>query len=95
MSEGPEKRMSGGFTLIELLVVIAIISILAGLLLPALASAREAARNVACLNNIRQMSIPLIMYTTENRDHYPLLPVGTSLHHSALAAGIWTPEAGD
>ncbi|MGB9602338.1 MAG: DUF1559 domain-containing protein [Limisphaerales bacterium] len=68
------NRGTSGFTLIELLVVIAIIAILAALLLPALAKAKEQARATTCKSNMRQISLGILMYADENRDLMPWPP---------------------
>src|SRR5690242_5255881 len=70
MRNSPSHK-TAGFTLIELLVVIAIIAILAAMLLPALASAKERARRVTCVNHMHQMGAAITMYGNDFNDKVP------------------------
>ncbi len=90
------ESRSRGFTLIELLVVIAIIGVLIGLLLPAVQAAREAARRIQCVNNLKQIGIALANYESSNRIFPPgsiqygagaLMDCGyqTQRHHTMFA----------
>src|SRR5215210_7426659 len=73
------RKSSSGFTLIELLVVIAIIAILAAILFPVFAQAREKARSAGCLSNGKQMALALTMYAQDYDERLPR---------------VWTPKGG-
>src|SRR5689334_19315138 len=71
MRAGTGRKQRVGFTLIELLVVIAIIAILASLLLPALAKAKDAAKRITCTNDEKQLGLSSMMWVDENNDKFP------------------------
>lgn len=88
-------RRQRGFTLIELLVVIAIIAILAAILFPVFAQAREKARSLACLSNMRQLGTGFSMYTQDYDECLVPLAIQTPSPTPAVVAGganTWWPD---
>jgi len=79
-----ERRGSEGFTLVELLVVIAIISLLVGLLLPAVSASRGAAQRTQCMNNLRQVGLGMLSYHAANSNY----PTGSTLVPRNGQAGL-------
>src|ERR1700759_5194353 len=87
---GHHVMIRKGFTLIELLVVIAIIAILAAILFPVFAQAKEAAKKTTCLSNMKQLTLGVLMYQGDSDDalpmaNYPNPPAGYTGPYTAFA----------
>lgn len=88
-AHGSTARQRRGFTLIELLVVIAIIAILAAILFPVFARARQKAHEVRCLSNIKQLGLAFLMYAGDHKDKIPPFQ-----SYYTPINGRWTPTPG-
>ncbi len=83
-----------GFTLIELLVVIAIMAILAAILFPVFARARENARRTSCLSNLKQMGLAVMQYTQDNDEKYPMAYISPAAPNAPTGKPSWIPYSG-
>ena len=85
--KSPIRHANSAFTLIELLVVIAIIAILAAILFPVFARARENARRASCQSNLKQIGLGILQYTQDYDETYPLLIAGLDTASAAATNG--------
>lgn len=83
-----EQQRKTAFTLIELLVVISIIAVLAAILFPVFARARENARRASCMSNLKQIDLGMMMYIQDNDERYP-----NYAYSSAYLPGVVAPDA--
>src|SRR5580692_10292165 len=84
------RNNTKAFTLIELLVVIAIIAILAAILFPVFAQAKEAAKKTSCLSNMKQIGLAFQMYGNDNDDNYPEPYVLPPYYYAAVWPNTYT-----
>jgi prepilin-type N-terminal cleavage/methylation domain-containing protein/prepilin-type processing-associated H-X9-DG protein len=89
------RRGSPGFTLIELLVVIAIVAILAAILFPVFARAREKARQTSCLSNVKQMGLATLMYCGDYDEMFPPYSYTMAGGQAMYWCGVWDGTAMD
>ena len=87
------SRPQRAFTLVELLVVIGIIAVLIGIILPALARARESAESVQCMSNLRQIGGAMVIYVNQSNGWLPVAPMSGSpgAYHFMISV-IWWPQ---